>query len=291
MALDSLSSERSAVAVLGAFSLDVATRGGAAYRIFVWRPDAPAPPAGYPVTYLLDGNAVFGTAVDIARLQQMGFGPKPNPPGAIVAIGYPGDDPISPERRTLDLTPAAPAKPLPPRPDGRPQPPSGGADSFLDIIESEIKPAVARHLPLDPARTTLFGHSFGGLFTLHCLFTRPHAFAAYVAASPSIWWNPAAILGSERTFAARPAADRARRLLITVGDGEQPPADAASDEAFARRLAEARMVDHARDMAARLAAMPGLTSRFHLFAGESHGSVIPAALSLGLRFAAETSGG
>lgn len=288
-----MAADRQPVEVPGAWARDLVSREGLAYRVFLWRPAAGPPAEGFGVTYLLDGNAVFGTAVDIARLAGEGFGPRRPPPRAIVAIGYPGGAPIDLRRRTLDLTPPAKDREPPPRADGKPWPPSGGADQFLDFIERELKPLVAGELPVDPLRSALIGHSFGGLFALHCLFTRPAAFAAYVAASPSIWWNGRAILEEERAFTATGGPARPARLLLSVGGEEQPPPGAGPTpgagpaDAHERLRAEARLVDNAREMAARLAGISRLAVAFHLFEGETHGSVIPAALARGLRFAAE----
>ncbi|HMO27934.1 alpha/beta hydrolase-fold protein [Enterovirga sp.] len=282
-----MGADRQPVQVPGAWVRDMVSREGLAYRVFLWRPAGAPPAEGFGVTYLLDGNAVFGTAVDIARLAAEGFGPRRPPPRAIVAIGYPGEAPIDMRRRTLDLTPPATGGEPPPRADGRPWPPSGGADRLLDFIEQELKPLVAAELPADPARSSLFGHSFGGLLALHCLFTRPASFAAYVAASPSIWWNGSAILGEERAFAAAGGPARETRLLLSAGGEEQPPAGTGSADPHERLRREARLVDNAREMAARLAGIPRLAVSFALFEGETHGSVIPAALARGLRFAAE----
>ena len=261
---------RAGVSIPGAWQRDIVSETGLAYRVFLWAPPGPPPATGHPVVYLLDGNAVFGTAVDIARLAAQGFGPRPSKPAAIVAIGYPVETPFDLTRRTLDLTP-----------------PGGGADAFLDVVERVVKPLVARELPADTGRESLFGHSFGGLFALHCLFTRPTAFATYVAASPSIWWNDRAIFVGERAFAARAGADGPRRLLLSAGSLERAPPGPVPADPHARRLREARMVDNARDMAARLSGTPDLSVRFDIFEGETHGSVIPAALARGLRFAAE----
>ena len=287
MAAPSASAEpRPGVAIPGAWQRDVVSRGGHPYRLLLWRPSGPPPAAGWPVTYLLDGNAVFGTAVEIAAAASMGFGPTRARPGAVVAIGYPVDTPFDLARRTLDLTPPGGGEPSP-RAGGAPWPPSGGADALLDFVEGVVKPLVAQDLVVDASRQSLIGHSFGGLLTLHCLFTRPRAFACYVAASPSIWWNGRAILATERAFVARGGADGPRRLLLTVGSEEQPSAAGPATDPHVRRQREARMVDNAREMAARLRGTPNLSVGFHVFAGEGHGSVIPASVARGLRFAAD----
>jgi predicted alpha/beta superfamily hydrolase len=65
---------------------------------------------------------------------------------------------------------------------------SGGGDAFLKFIESELVPQIEKKYRTAPFRV-LAGHSFGGLFAVHALFIRPDAFNAYIAVSPSLWWD------------------------------------------------------------------------------------------------------
>ncbi|MFG1343276.1 alpha/beta hydrolase-fold protein [Xanthobacter autotrophicus DSM 431] len=258
---------------------------GLAYRIFIAAPEEPPPAAGYPVAYVLDGNAVAGTLADLARAQGVRQGGL-MAPAVLVAIGYPGDLAINMPRRAKDLT-SAPATPG----EGswtylKPEQ-TGGADAFLAFIQDELKPAIAASYKVDPKRQALIGHSFGGLFALHALFARPDAFSLYVAASPSLWWANGAIAAEEAAFAARPPAGH-RRLLLTVGAYEQElhPGLRRQPDApeLARKLAQRRMVDGARDLAARLDALPGrpVEVTFAILPGQTHMSAAPHALLLGL---------
>lgn len=281
------------VVIPNAQQYDLAARGsGAAYRIFVSRPLLPPPPSGYPVIYVLDANAVFGTMTEAVRLQSARPLTTGVSPAIVVGIGYPTELPIDPVRRTLDYTPPVPAETLSPPPDGSVWSPVGGAAAFLDIIEDEIKPAIARDYPVDAKRQVLFGHSFGGLFTLYALFDRPGCFQAYVAGSPSIWFGNRAIIDMEQSFVERlRQGNRDVRLMIGVGGLEQTMSErerATPELAYrADWLAQNRMVDNAREMAERLGALAcdGLTVQFRAFEGENHVSVIPALASRALRFA------
>jgi predicted alpha/beta superfamily hydrolase len=38
------------------------------------------------------------------------------------------------------------------------------------------------------------GHSFGGITAINCMLTRPDMFNAYIAISPSLWWDSKHIL-------------------------------------------------------------------------------------------------
>ncbi len=273
------------VAIPGLEERTLVSKAGLPYRIFIAVPKEPPPAAGYPVAYVLDGNSVAGTLADIVRTQTRAQGGLMEP-ALMVAIGYPGDAPINMARRALDLTSV---KATPQKgswtyltPEG-----TGGADAFLAFIEDELKPAIAGAFRVDPGRQALIGHSFGGLFTLHVLFTRPTAFSTYVAASPSLWWADGAVLKEADGLAGR-LPKPPRRVLITVGAYEQdlhPALRGREDsEAVARKLAERRMVDSARDLAAKLAALPGapLDVTLTVIPGQTHASAAPYALLMGL---------
>jgi predicted alpha/beta superfamily hydrolase len=260
---------------------------GAEYVIFISTPVQPPPKGGYPAIYLLDANAAFATMVEALTMQSSRPATTGVLPAIIIGIGYPTDLPLDPVRRTHDYTPAVAAALLSPRPDGTSWPPTGGADDFLDFIEADLQPIIRRDFPVDTSRQGLFGHSFGGLFVLHTLFTRPAAFRSYVAGSPSIWFGDRSILNSERAFTAQlSVAPQPLRLMIGVGGLEQTiPAGTPVDSARAAWIARNRMVDNAQDMAARLRELAphGLDLRYEEFPGENHASVMPALISRALR--------
>jgi hypothetical protein len=273
----------------GSVQFDLAPRdGGPPWRIFLHRPSGPAPEAGWPVLYLLDANAVMGIAVDALRVQA-GYPAGTGMGNAVlVGIGYPTEAPYDSVRRSWDYSPP-PGRSFPPHTPGGPEVRTGGADLFLDFIEAELKPRIAGLAPIDPARQAIFGHSFGGLFVLHALFTRPRAFADWIAISPTIYWEDAALLATERRFATLPATERGSpRLYMAVGEYEtrlapfqQPRPDAEARQA---RLDRGRHMDYAREMAARLAALP-MEAQAEELPEETHMSVLPLAINRALRFA------
>lgn len=250
---------------------------GLDYRLGVSTPFAEAPSAGYPVLFVLDGDANFGTASETARSQSI-FGPGVDA-ALVVAIGYPVGELVDILRRRYhDLTTPAPPEPIAPS-DPYFGSVSGGMDAFLDVIAREIMPIVAGRFPVDDGRRALFGHSLGGLTALRALLTRPTLFDTVVASSPSLHWNARAIFGDADRFLSSPPADaRPPALLITVG--------ALEDGTFP-------MTGNARDMAGRLEGLVGTRLRaltLQLFDDENHDSVVPAALSRAVRFAFRTTG-
>jgi tetratricopeptide (TPR) repeat protein len=70
---------------------------------------------------------------------------------------------------------------------------SGGGDNFLKFIETELIPFVDNNYRTHPYRV-LVGHSFGGLFAVYTLLTKPKLFDAYIAISPSLHWDDLLVL-------------------------------------------------------------------------------------------------
>lgn len=271
-----------------AFSQQVdftAKANGKAYRLFIAMPLTPPPPGGYPVVYVLDGNAYFGSVAEATRARSALGGEIAG--AVIVGIGYPTDNLLTMMgRRFYDLTPAQPT-------DGERQKMEttmklmgvngieyAGADILLDIIEKEIKPLVGASLPIDPKRSVLLGHSIGGLAVLNALFKRPSSFDAYIAISPSIWWAGRDVLKDEPAFAGKLAAGLSPRVFIGVGSLEQAVPDplppGMTREQATAHMAEAAMVDNAVALGKQLEALKGGAGYkvvYKVFDGETHGSV------------------
>lgn len=246
----------------------VATKAGdREYSVLVSVPPGPPPANGWPVIYTLDGAGTFATMA-AANTQQAGrTGMTGVVPAVVVGIAYPTANGWDNGRRQADLTPP-------------------GAEEFHAFLETILKPEIERTLPIDRRRQALFGHSLSGLFVLHALFNHPGGFQRYVAASPSIWWNGGAILRDAERFVALPPEMRGdARLLLTVGEYEQTVEPTRSDIEGTEKQRQRRMVDNARDLSQRLQ-QAGLDAGFVVFPQENHGSVIPAAISRAVRFAA-----
>ncbi|WP_322362555.1 alpha/beta hydrolase [Pseudomonas sp. Teo4] len=219
------------------------------YRIMVSLPEGDVPwTGGYPVIYLLDGNAYFPAFHAAKRAQDRLRG------SIIVAIGYPSDTPLDFERRAFDLSP--------PQPPERNTPPQGGQDLFLDFIEKRLMPKVNARFKVDQDQRSLVGHSFGGMFGVYALFTRPQLFQHVVALSPSLWWRDRYLMPHEREFTQRAHASEIdlthRSLTLIIGDREMP-----------------QEIQDARSLQRRLEALSqyGLRSDFQVEPGEDHMSL------------------
>lgn len=281
----------SAYSMSGARFFDLApAAGGEPYRIFVSIPKQAPPAEGWPLLVLTDGNATFpfaaaslATQADYPTGTNVGW-------GVIVGVGYPTDAAYDAFRRSWDLGPP-PFKSYPPFYEGGPPVVIGGTGAFLDFIQNEVLPRIAEMTLLDDSRRTLFGHSFGGLFTLYALFDRPHLFANWVAASPTIYWEGSEILKNEAQRGD--ASGHAPFLHLSAGEyegDELAPFQHRNEDAAARleKKKQEQTVSLAREMAHRLnGSADGIRTEFEVYPGETHMTVLAAAISraVGIAFA------
>ncbi len=222
---------------------------GRDYRIMVSLPEGDVPyTGGYPVIYIVDGNALFPAFHAAKRVQERWKG------AILVAIGYPSNTPYDFNRRAFDLSPPQPAE--------RNDPPQGGQDLFLDFIEKRLMPKVNERFKVDQDQRSLVGWSFGGMFGVYSLFTRPALFQHVVAISPSLWWRDRYLLAHERAFTEQAHAGKLdlthTSLSIWAGDREMPQ-EIQDVRALQRRLENLSQY--------------GLRSDFQLEAGEDHMSI------------------
>jgi uncharacterized protein len=284
----------SPVVVYGSMQFDWLSRiSGRTYRIFVFKPTTSPPPSGYPVVVVTDGNLSF----PLFATMSAGF-EFAGQAALVVGVGYPISDPMKlVSLRSRDLTPPTPLSGIPHRPG---QPPIkledyGGSELFYRFLVEELRPAIASTYAVSASNQTLYGHSWGGLFTLTVLFNHPASFRTFVASSPSIWWNHRSVLSNESSFAREiEGGEAAPRVLIMVGAAEQevperlPPGMTRAQ--IETLLSESRMVDNAREVAGRLKLLkggPGYVVRFHAFEGEDHLTATSASVSRALAFALE----
>lgn len=241
---------------------------GYPYQIFVSRPAGPVPEGGYPVLTVLDGNAMFAGFAETRRMHEY----MKTDPGKtlVVGVGYKTDKAYD-IRRIYDLT-GGPTPPPWDVPLGKA--PYGGWDKFLDFLTVKLRGELDRRYTVNRSRQALFGHSLGGLFAIHALFTRPDAFHAVIAASPSLFWHDREMQKEERDFAAglqSGKTEKVGRLMVVWGEREETILERWDAEAFVRRMDP-------------LSAW-GLRTRHEAYDDEVHITVPSRAVTSTLRFA------
>lgn len=162
----------------------------------------------YPVLYMTDGATHLAhTAATVEFLARAGRMPE------VIIVAITNTD------RTRDLTPTNAGMT---REDGSlaKLPTSGGADKFLKFIETEVIPKIESSYRVQPYRV-FSGHSFGGLFALHALLTRPEMFNAFIAVSPTMHWdNHLLSRKAEAFFKERKELNRTLYLTLANEGGE-----------------------------------------------------------------------
>lgn len=149
--------------------------------------DTSTPGEGYPVLYLMDGESHFEMLcqyTDYLSRWDVNMIPK------MIVVG------IVNTKRTRDLTPTESIINYFGKPDTSTvswMKPSGGNEQFLQFIQKELMPYVETNYPTK-AFTILAGHSFGGIASINCMLTHPNFFNAYIAISPSFWWDDEYVL-------------------------------------------------------------------------------------------------
>ena len=157
----------------------------------------------YPILYMTDGDAhLLHTTGTLSFLARNGRVPD------MIIVGITNTD------RTRDLTPTRASFG---EGEGAPNqfPTSGGADNFLKFIETELIPKIESQYRVQPYRI-FAGHSFGGLFAVHAMLSRPELFNGYIAVSPALNWDNNLVLKrAEEFFKGRKEWNRT--LYVTLG--------------------------------------------------------------------------
>ena len=232
-----------------------------------------------PVLYALDGNPLL-EALTPERLAQLAA--RDRAP-VVVLIGY--DTPKWSEAvrfRSYDYTPPCQSAEIC-TDDMHPDRPNGGADRLLDAIEHDVKPWVESLRAIDRDRQTLLGHSYGGLFVMHTLLTRPGLFTRYVAADPAMWWKGGALMDRW---------DKAEKSLVfetpvrldRLSSGMARP---RSTDAKTQKILSVRKLSPERAEAFRqkLAETPGLTVTETRCPNHTHGRLLKDSLLMSLDLA------
>ena len=276
------------VPVPGSHRIDVSSATmGRPYRLMVHVPATPAPPGGYPLVVVLDGNLYFATAVDALRLQGRHF----LRPAVVLAIGYQTDDIIQQltlreKDLTLPIDPALLEKPIYRLVTGPRVPPAanyGDLDRLLRMIEAEAIPAAQRLAPLNLGDRHIFGHSLGGLAAIRALFHGPACWTTATASSPSIWWADRAVLKDRPMQDGRCGAPQSLLLIVGGREEEKPPGVPALPPGL--DPAELRMAGNVAALAMELSEGSAIRVRHVVLPDDDHVSIVPLSISRGLRFA------
>lgn len=155
-------------------------------KIYIYNPNTDTiyfRPQPIPVLYLMDGD--IHTAFVASQVHYLSKIYNDLPPMLVVGISNYAYD------RFRDLTPTHTLLDYFGTFDTSAQSPmktTGGGEIFLRFVKEEVMPYVEQHYKTTPYKI-LSGHSFGGLMALYSFSAHPDWFNAYIAVSPSLWWD------------------------------------------------------------------------------------------------------
>lgn len=240
---------------------------GQRYKLYVSLPQDYADTSRrFPVVFLLDADYSFALAHNIVEHLS-----DRHDMGQLVIVGIAYAGPLRYRlNRTRDYTPTH-------VPTGGYGPAyqrvSGGGPGFRRFLKTELVPFIERTYRVQHDRT-LVGHSYGGLFASWVAFTDPELFQRYIIVSPSLWYDDHLMFGVERVFAEQHRRLPAR-IFFTVGAREvNSQRDMVSD--LRRFVAQVKGHDY-----------QGLQLRWRVLPEDTHDSIFPAGLGLGLRYVFE----
>ncbi|MFN7174837.1 MAG: alpha/beta hydrolase [Thermaurantiacus tibetensis] len=259
---------------------------GRSYRYVVVLPPGyeKAPERRYPALFYTDApQSTALIAGMVTRLSASGRGLEP---AILVGLGYAeGDTGQYSRRRDYTPTPHGDIDAVSDMP-GRPVV-YGEAEAYRRHLETVALPELERRFRIDPARRIYLGHSYGGLFGVHVLLTKPEMFARYILISPSLWYDRRLMLARERGYASL-NRDLPAKALFLVGSLET--VEDPDPEPFGAAL-NAMVEDQGAFVAALKARRyPSLEVESRVLEGEDHGSVYVPAVRMGLEWALPGSG-
>jgi predicted alpha/beta superfamily hydrolase len=179
----------------------------------------------YPVFYLLDGKYNFHHATGIVQfLSSLSIIPK------MIVVAVLNTD------RNRDF--------LPTRVDDFPE--TAGADKFIEFFKDELIPYIDKTYRTVPYRI-LCGHSFGGLFIVYFMLNNPSLFNAYIAVSPSLYWDDRLVFKkAEQLFKNEPGLKSFLYFTLAGGDREGIQVSNRGFEEFLKTRAPKELLWHFR---------------------------------------------
>lgn len=112
---------------------------------------------------------------------------------------------------------------------------TGDADAFVGFVSAEWRKLIATHYTPSGQRI-LLGHSFGGTFVLHTLFTRPDLFDAYIALGASTWVAERFLFDEAKRYFSGPGPHK-KFVYMAVGENDGGPT-VPDGKALAREFEE-----------------------------------------------------
>ncbi len=147
---------------------------------------------------------------------------------------------------------------------------TGGNAQLFRYFEQELMPYINQHYQTQPFRI-FAGHSLGGLTVINALLNYPQLFNAYIAVSPSFWWDRKALLQSAPEK-LKSAALASKMLFYSDGNEGLAPGSSFHTDVLSF------------DTLVKQSAISGLQSAYVAYPAETHMTVPVKSYYDGLRF-------
>lgn len=233
--------EPTPIAIGQSYALPSTVMGGTR-EINVWLPPGYAESeARYPVLYLLDG----GQAQDFHHISGLAqLGTIVGTTRDVIVVG------IATVDRRNELTWRSEEPYL-----VADYPTHGQSARFRQFIGEEVQPFIEGRFRTS-GETALMGESLAGLFVVETFLKEPQMFDAYVAVSPSLWWDDGR-LARQAGAHLRDHSNDPRTLILTI-----------ADEGGTMQAGMDALVDNLRQYA-----MPGVTWDYQPRLNRTHGTI------------------
>jgi len=249
---------------------------GDRFAIGTWQPD-PAFLAArnlktdqpLQLVYVLDGGWGLAAAAAIALLQLADTVKPGFPPLLLVGIDYP-EGRMGSRSRDYTMADAVPDDPMIDAMKANPLTAPGGADRFLEFLETELDPLIRSRHPVQGKTAGIIGDSFGGTFTFYAFLKQSRLFDRYWLGSPGLFTTATDYVAKVEALLARPLVHDTR-MFLSFGELE-----AAGGEAMYEDMGRqyARLV-----RALEQRAHPQLTHHAKTYAGHTHSTIVVPAMS------------
>ncbi len=163
----------------------------------------------YQVVYLLDAEFHFQqAAAAVEFLSECGYLTQNRMMPQVILIGIVNVD------RNRDYTPTVSPVQGPLR-----FPISGQGERFGKFFKTELIPLIDSKYRTHPYQV-IMGWSLGGLFSVYVFLNQPDLFQAYVAISPSLWWDGNLMVKRAKSLIDKNKISK-KPLVLTLGSLEQ----------------------------------------------------------------------
>ena len=153
----------------------------------------------YPVIYLLDAETNFSTSIEVLSFLMDNHFIPPH-----VVVGIPNTD------RFRDMTPVDSLL------NKTIFPTRGGANTFLEVLKTDIFPFVSKNYRTNNRRLVM-GHNYSGLFVINAFINGTDLFDRYMAFSPILWWNGNSVVKDTEKFLTNKSTVR-KHLFVSFAE-------------------------------------------------------------------------